>query len=213
MMRMMAGLHASWWGSAGLSDYSFLGREDDFVQRAAALLPERVLPFLERFGDHIEPSLREVYEAMPGRLDGAVKSLLTSPLTLIHRDRSLKNTLTGGTPEAPLFVVIDWQRCSIGRGIRDVSFFIESSVRADSWRDRSELLEYYHSELTRQGVTDYSFDDLFEDCRLSTLCDLAQGVVMGTTLLTPEAAAIIRNKVTRQRGVADQLHLKELLTR
>lgn len=209
-VRMMAGLHARWWEQPRLRDYSFLGDEHASIEGVAAELPDRVPTFLEHHDGWIEPAERTVYERLPHRLASAVAPLSGSPVTLIHRDFSLKNTLVGGQPDSPQFVVIDWQRCSVGRGVRDLSFFLENSVHG-GWAEKFELIRLYHEALVEHGVRDYTLDQLHNDHSRSALVDMAQGVVMWTNVRSPAADGIIRNQLRGITGAAEQLGLLEVL--
>ena len=212
VMRMMAGLHAQWWERAELRGYDFLGDDGgEWVEGIAALLPDRVPVFLDHFGDAIGPADRAIYERLPSAFATAVEPLSRPPLTLIHRDFSIKNTLVGGSRDAPQFVVIDWQRCSVGRGVRDVSFFFENSVHG-GWSEKFELLLLYHQALGEHGVRNYDFDQLKDDHRRSALCDMAQGVVMWTTERSPQAESVIRNQLRGIADAAEQLKLREVLS-
>jgi hypothetical protein len=217
IVQMMAGLHARWWEQPRLRDYGFLGEERDSIGEIGTQLRERVPIFLEHLDEWIEPPERTVYERLPDRFASAVAPLSGSPVTLIHRDLTVKNTLMGGQPDSPRFVVIDWQRCSVGRGVRDLSFFLENSVHG-GWEEKFELIQLYQQALVEHGVRGYTLDQLHRDHSLSALVDMAQGVVMWTTIRSRGDAArvavadgIIRNQLRGITGAAERLGLLELL--
>ncbi len=139
--------------------------------------------------------------------------LLRSPRTLIHGDLSLKNTLVGGTAENPEFVILDWQLAAVQPGIRDVSFFVETSVAPETRTDAEEyLLRYYYSQLEARGARGYSFDALMDDYRRSVLVDLARIWSFGS-VPNPTTAinAVVRNNIRGRTGSAVELRLGDLL--
>ena len=63
-------------------------------------------------------------------------------------------------------------------GALDVSYFIAESLATDDRRAHERaLLERYHAGLVAGGVTDYSFDQLYDHYRLSLLTQLSIPVI------------------------------------
>jgi hypothetical protein len=66
--------------------------------------------------------------------------------------------------------MIDFQTSSKGGGAYDVGYFMSQSVPVDVRRRcENDLLRTYHDELTSLGVTNYSFDQFFQDYRVGVL--------------------------------------------
>jgi hypothetical protein len=62
--------------------------------------------------------------------------------------------------------VVDWQLTSRGRGVMDVAHFLTQSGPTElAATHEHTLVESYHDELCRLGVTDYSFEDCWKDYR------------------------------------------------
>lgn len=210
-VRMMAQLHADWWMRSELEGFTFLGQESDTLERYHGIVQDQTQGFLERFGHLVAPDELAVFNALPEHFQPTVTALLDAPFTLIPRDLSLKNTLIAGTPDKPRFVLIDWQLAAIGAGARDVSFFIQNSVRADGWAAESELIREYHSELVGHGIGGYSFEQLLDDYRLSVLCDFARIIAFGSNTTGPVAEGLVRHEIEGRTGSASDLGLLRLL--
>lgn len=212
LLTEMAALHARWWGSRELDAHTFLATFEGALDRYEAAA-ERLPIFLERHGDFVQAEERAVWEALGRSFRRAVAPLLGAPRTLIHGDLSLKNTLAGGTSENSEFVILDWQLAAVQPGIRDVSFFIQTSLAPETRTDAEEdLLRYYHSQLEAQGVRGYSFDALMDDYRRSVLVDLARIWTFGS-VPNPTAAmnAVVRNNILGRTGSSVELGLGDLI--
>jgi aminoglycoside/choline kinase family phosphotransferase len=213
LVDQLATLHARWWNDDALRDQRYLGSLEGQVARLDAAVEERMPTFLERHGEFVAPSDREVFEAIHRRgLRALVARLFESPRTLIHGDFSMKNTLIGGTAAEPSFVVIDWQQAARQPAVRDLSFFIQTSVPpSDRASAEQALLRRYHANLESGGVTGYAFDRLLDDYRYSVLIDLARIVSFGATPnRTPAADAVVRSILGRT-GSARELDLLRLV--
>ena len=122
-------------------------RYDAFVSLQAAALKESHLELLFR--------IRRNFETL------ALTLACSTAHTLCHGDFKVGNMcqLTNGQ-----VCYLDWQYATIGPGARDLAFFlIESSASTHDWPNWIGL---YHSEL---GVSEYSYQRLIEDLRLSSL--------------------------------------------
>ncbi len=71
---------------------------------------------------------------------------------------------------------IDWQNCGAHSGLRDVAYFLSTSVTADVRRGiERETLEEYHETICSLGVEDYGFSE----------CSRAYRQVMLSCLIGP----------------------------
>ena len=93
---------------------------------------------------------------------------------LVHNDYRIDNmlfcTYEDGTPEdskhkvGKAITVVDWQTLSSGSATFDTAYFIGTSVPTELRRQHERaLVALYHSELINQGVSDYNFDDCWQD--------------------------------------------------
>jgi len=96
--------------------------------------------------------------------------------------------------------------------VRDVSFFIETSIPPAIRSEYEELfLKHYWRELCSGGVSGYSFDRLMEDYRRSVLVDLARISWTGGQESLVVFESIIRHNLRGRTGSARELDLISLL--
>jgi hypothetical protein len=159
-------VHAQWWESPALG--SSVGQLQttesltSMVQGIAAHLPD----FFNAFGDALTTEARHIYERVFG------SSLrpwlrLTEPraLTVIHGDAHTWNFLFPRSGEGAAFL-IDWQLWHVDLGARDLAFFMALHWYPSRRREfERPLIHYYHDGLLKQGVENYSFDELWLDYR------------------------------------------------
>ena len=207
----MARYHAQWWNSDELKQFSFLGTFEMWCDLFESMVLKNIGAFIERHWDFIEAAERKVFEALPLGFRRAVAPLANAPATLVHHDLSLKNTLIEDIPGHPKFVVIDWQQVSIAPAVRDMSFFIGTSLMpALRYEMEFELLHSYHSRLQEFGVRGYSFSRLIDDYRRSVICDYAR-IIASDISATRASISLVRQRIRRCTGSAQELRLMELL--
>jgi hypothetical protein len=72
------------------------------------------------------------------------------------------------TPEDPALIVLDWQGCGIGPGVRDIGYFLIFSLTVkDRHQGERKLLETYHTSMVEQGVHNSSLEQCWQDYRLA----------------------------------------------
>lgn len=157
-----ARLHAAFWGTVEDPSRDWL---ETGVQAQAFYPPDvfrSIWPaFRDRYADSLTAEqvsacdrfaeLYEAYSAAPDR-----------PRCLVHNDFRPDNMLF--TPDR--LVVVDWQSVARGYNALDVSYLIGGAFDPAVRREvENELLGAYLGELTAQGVTGYSREDLWQDYR------------------------------------------------
>jgi hypothetical protein len=95
--------------------------------------------------------------------------MTTSNTTLVHGDIKSPNifydTENGFEP-----VFLDWQHCSIGKGVQDLAFFIIESFDLDNIDTVMPLFKsYYYCKLSEYGVKNYPRED-FENDMYDAFC-------------------------------------------
>jgi aminoglycoside phosphotransferase (APT) family kinase protein len=212
LLGYMAKLHAQYWSDNKLLECSFLNRVESSIKRFNDGFPERLPLFLSRFGEIIEPEELTVFKAFPKSFLKSVEPLLEAPYTLIHNDFAIKNILIRvNAQEASTFVLLDWAIVGRGPGVRDVSFFIETSIPPAMRSEYEEMfLRHYWRELCSGGVSGYSFDRLMEDYRRSVLVDLARISWTGGQEPMVVFESIVRHNLRGRTGSARELDLYSL---
>jgi hypothetical protein len=174
-----AALHSFWWNSPKLDDLTWLRPVNNDAYKSAQEQYTAVWPgFVERFGDVLPARALAVGEAYQTRIADAFDwTVETRPLTIAHTDFRLDN-LFFDNPDGSPVTVIDWQLSVRSMGPLDVSYFMAESMAPDDRRAHERpLLERYHAGLVAGGVTDYSFDELYDDYRTALVTQLTIPVI------------------------------------
>src|SRR6185295_707910 len=108
--------------------------------------------YAEHFDDAAEATLRETARAI-----GAWQVAHLEPFAVIHGDYRLDNLLF--SPAGGEVAAVDWQTAGIGPPLRDVAYFLGTSVTTDRRRAHEQaLVADYHAALVAHGVTGYDAD-------------------------------------------------------
>ncbi len=180
-------LHASHWGDRTLADIEWLhGDKAANHQFLAALLPGLWEGFRDRYATDVTADVIRAGTVLFSEIEAYLLAD-PGPLTVVHGDYRLDNLLfdaaQGGVPVA----VVDWQLCTDGPGMNDVAYFIGSGLVADERRSvEADLVRGYHTELTAAGVTDYAFDQCWQEYRRGAWSGLIMAV--GASMLVERTA-------------------------
>ncbi|ABI78755.1 conserved hypothetical protein [Hyphomonas neptunium ATCC 15444] len=160
-------LHASHWEDPTLDDYDWL--QGSSKAPPPGLGPEQVAglwgAFKERYAAQLNADQIEVGDAYAASLPKWGDSY-TGPHALTHSDFRLDNMLFGPPGAAKPLAVVDWQTVGRGAPANDVAYFIGAGLtREDRPRHEQALLRYYHDCLKAEGITSYSFEDLYQHYR------------------------------------------------
>lgn len=102
---------------------------------------------------------------------------------LTHGDYRLDNMLLktkqGGKP----ITVVDWQTLSPGGATFDTAYFIGTSLPTVLRRaNEKQLIQLYHDELLKQGVTDYPLEDCWQDYVRFSFAGFVMAIVASATV-------------------------------
>lgn len=168
----LALIHAAWWDN-----------HEDLAILRSSVSPERtwkgrfmqamesLVKFLESLGDRISDERRQiVQQALPTISRSFDRDTNT---TLIHGDAHFWNFMFPMDPSTQDAWIIDWNMWDIGRGTDDLAYMMGLHWYPDR-RSRLEepLLRRYLAQLNDHGVSDYSWDTLWDDYRLSCVRNL-----------------------------------------
>lgn len=127
--------------------------------------------FADAMGDRLSTSVRELYERVLAdypTLDRRFAS--RRHLTVTHGDFILGNVLLPNDPARDAVRILDWELCTVNLGTFDLAEILSLHWDAgiSSERERA-LVERYHAGLLARGVGGYSWDQCWDDYRLSLL--------------------------------------------
>jgi aminoglycoside/choline kinase family phosphotransferase len=215
LVQYMAKFHSKYWENPTLLEYEWLFKVDEHRIDTMTSEITKCLPlFLSRFSQYIEPAEMEVLQALPEHYKATVKPLwFSAPPTLVHNDFAMKNILIidGGLR----FVLVDWANVGLGPGVRDLSFFVETSIKPGMRSElEGSLLRHYWEKLRGEGVSGYSFQRMFDDYRRSVIIDIGRNVrFAGRDFFRQMYEPITRRAILGRTGSAEELDLIGLIDR
>lgn len=143
-----AALHAPFWGSARFApggDLAWVAERARGYGSAAPLVTFAV----EQLGASLPEASRRLAEVYLPRADAIAALLAEGTPTLVHGDAHLGNMFADGATSG----FLDWAMVSAAPGLRDVAYFLGSSVPTDIRRARArDLLTRYCAGLRAGGV-------------------------------------------------------------
>ena len=162
----LAGLHGPTWGDQTLADRPWLGGGDE----AALITGDFMVPVIATAADSFDE--RFAAELTPTEADvlAASRELLPEWMfekgerfAVVHGDYRLDNLLfPDAGPEG--VAVVDWQTAAVGPPVRDLAYFLETSLTVDDRRaNERDLVATYHGALADHGVTGYDLDACWDD--------------------------------------------------
>ena len=184
----LACIHARWWQSPSLGsttgELHTPASLRTMVQGIASHLPA----FLDSLGDSLAVDDRRLLETVFGSsLAPWLRLADPRALTLTHGDAHPWNFLFPRSGSG-LPYLVDWQLWHIDLGARDLAFLIalhwSPALRKEVERS---LLDLYHRRLADDGVTGYSFDDLWLDYRRCVVRNLTFPIILWRRGLPAEA--------------------------
>ncbi len=160
--------HAAWWDRAELGALAWLPawNEPGMVQFAAGAYAQ-VWPICAAAFDDALPAEAVTLGGRLAEIIGdMMEGVATPPVTLVHGDARHENLLFDPADESQAPYVVDWQFVARGRGAMDIAYYLTQSGTAElAATNERTLVERYHDELCRGGVTGYSAAQCWEDYR------------------------------------------------
>jgi aminoglycoside phosphotransferase (APT) family kinase protein len=190
VVETLARLHAAFWNSPRFeTDLSWLRRPGP--RRGLRL--ERCLcralagRGVARFADAIPPEIRAATPRLIRARDRLERSWSEGPLTFLHGDSHVGNMYFVGDA-AGLF---DWQVAQCGQGMRDVSYFLVTSLASELRRAHErELIELWRAVLKGEGVKPPTTEAVWRQHRLHAIYAwIGSAVTAAAGELQPEPIA------------------------
>ena len=144
--------------------------------------------FAERFGPRLAPAHVDLARALVPKAAGSAKRLWQPPFVIAHGDYRLDNMMFGDDGSAaPPLTVIDWQAVRSGPPLLDAAIFLGSCMTVEERHANQErLLRDYHARIVDAGVKDFSYDDVLQSLRISSLYPFLICVAVAVTLQQTE---------------------------
>ncbi len=168
----LAILHARWWGRTKLKEAGLSGHDAKHIQNFVDIAEPGVHPIVERFLSELEPHwpdrLRELFANHPQALIKRSQDL--NGFTIIHGDAGSANILVPRNSDNPLYIIdrqpFNWS-LTIWLGVYDIAYAIVLDWDTELRRQYEiPILKRYHESLIQQGVSNYDWNQLFNDYKL-----------------------------------------------
>jgi beta-phosphoglucomutase-like phosphatase (HAD superfamily)/thiamine kinase-like enzyme len=169
IIKRLAAMHSQFWNADFKNLFPLLPKNnDDCFKFQNEFIKERWDIFKNKWSYLLNPKQMKIGDSIVDRFIDIQNELSEGDLTLCHGDVKYGNILfqPQGNCYEPYF--IDWQYVSIGKGIQDVIFFmIESYDRNILKLYKNILIQYYYTELLRNGIK-YPYDTFMKDLHNAT---------------------------------------------
>jgi hypothetical protein len=178
----LAVLHARWWGAARLTEAGAPIHSASHIQRFVDIAQPGVAHILDQFSCELKPHwsglMDELFERHPAAIIQRAGDL--NGFTLIHGDAGCYNILVPRKGNRPIYLIdrqpFNWS-LTTWLGVYDLAYAIVLDWEAEARRQLElPILKHYHQHLLRLGVSDYSWERLYDDYRLCA----AMGVYIAT---------------------------------
>jgi len=183
----LPGLHAPSWNNESLRGLEWLGESSaatgELVRSLyAAQLPGFVARYGSRLADDEVSMIQRVAESK-----GPPFVPRDGPFGLVHVDYRLDNLLIDEGQSPPRVTVVDWQSITLGRPVTDVAYFIGAGLqRNDRLGAEDGLVRAYYDRLREAGISDYSWDECWDDYRRGAFAGLVVTVVASMMVVGTE---------------------------
>jgi hypothetical protein len=178
----LAILHARWWGAKRLAEAGAPIHSETYIRQFVEIAAPGVDHITKRFSSELKPhwhdAMRELYAKHPQALIKRARDL--NGFTIIHGDAGSANILVPRQGERPIYIIdrqpFNWS-LTTWLGVYDLAYAIVLDWDSDTRRKCEILiLKRYHEHLVKNGVLDYSWEQLYNDYRLC----VAMGVYIAT---------------------------------
>jgi hypothetical protein len=171
----LAAMHAHWWGKARLAEIGEALPSAEVIRRFVSIAEPGAGHIIAACADQLKPQwidgIYELYEKHPPLMIKRTEN--ENGFTLIHGDTNLLNILVPKEGERPIYIIdrqpFDWS-LTTWLGVYDLAYTMVLKWDAEIRRQLEKpVLQHYHDRLLKLGVQDYSWEQLFDDYRLSTV--------------------------------------------
>lgn len=174
----LATMHAHWWGAERLRGGGEPIPSAKVIERFVAIAKPGVRQILDYCTDqlktHWPQAMLDLFEQHPQAMVRRTQD--GNGFTLIHGDTNPGNILVPVEGYRPIFIIdrqpYDWS-LTTWLGVYDLSYLMVHWWKVETRRNlETQTLRHYHKHLGLNGVQDYSWEQLFNDYRLSAVMSI-----------------------------------------
>jgi len=170
----LAKAHAVYWNDPRLGKEIGKLFDQNTLNKFIENVEQSVLVFLESSGIDLTATQRQAYQLMLRNADKIWGRLIDpTNLTVTHGDCHWWNFLYPKDLDSETVRIFDWHLWHIDLGARDLAFLLALGGFAEPRPEREDhLLKSYHSTLVSNGVSNYTYDQLYADYRWCAIRNL-----------------------------------------
>jgi hypothetical protein len=178
----LARMHACWWGAQRLADAGAKIHGAKHIRRFVEIAEPGAGHIIGQFSAELEPhwpdAIRTLFAHHPQAIIERTRN--DNGFTLVHGDVGHNNILVPREGDRPIYIIdrqpFDWS-LTTWLGVYDLAYPMVLDWEVEARRRlETPILKHYHLWLTKKGVRDYSWEQLYDDYRLS----VAMGVYIAT---------------------------------
>lgn len=210
IVKALADVHAAWWEQPPWKSIGWTLPDRAEVERRIHDVAGRVELFLDFLGDRLSERRRAIYHDVLAALPQLYTRLMEPrAYTVIHDDIHVGNVLYPRDPTTDTVCIIDWQTWHIDLAPKDLAHMMAIFWFPEHRRVLEQLLlRQYHDRLCENGVSNYSWEQLWYDYRLCVLRKLFHPPWQWASGHHPN---IWWNHLERVMSAFDDLNCRELL--
>jgi hypothetical protein len=213
----LATLHAHWWGQTRLVEIDECIPDTQQIQRFAEMgkLGARFIidACANELKAHWPEAINQIYDAHPRLMVQRTQEGIG--FTLIHGDVNRNNILVPMTGERPLYLIdrqpFNWS-LTVWLAVYDLAYAMILYWDAELRRTLEvPVLRHYHECLIRQGITGYTWEQLWDDYRLCVMMGVYVTTEWCRTELRLDTHQYWMPMLQRTLTAVDDLNCMELL--
>jgi thiamine kinase-like enzyme len=171
IVQALADIHATWWERPPWDVIGWSLPDQVEVDRRIKDVSDRIARFINFLSDRLTENRRIIYgEVLAALPDLYTRLKLPNAYTVVHDDIHIGNFLYPRNPDKDTIRIIDWQTWLIDLAPKDLAHMMALFWYPEQ-RQALEipLLHQYYERLCENGVTNYSWHDLWNDYRLCVI--------------------------------------------
>ncbi len=168
----LASLHARWWGAQRLAEAGAPIHTAAHIQNFVDIAEPGAGHIVRQFSSELKPHwgglMRELFSKHPQALIQRTQD--PNGFTLIHGDTGSANILVPRNGDRPIYIIdrqpFNWS-LTTWLGVYDIAYAIVLDWEVETRRQcEIPILKRYHEQLIKNGVTNYAWQQLYNDYRL-----------------------------------------------
>ncbi len=212
----LACLHAHWWGMERIVVSGDQIPSAAQINRFVAIAQPGAGHIIREFADQLEPHwparIDELFERHPQALSARTSD--GNGFALIHGDVNRTNILVPRQGDRPLYLIdrqpFDWS-LTVWLAAYDLAYAVVLDWDVELRRQyEMQILHHYHDQLLARGVRDYSWQQHFDDYRLSVAICVYVAIEWCRGGINYEWTHVWLPKLQRSLTACDDLNCREL---